>query len=298
MSSDRKDRTAYFLDAPHDVPDKASRVRRMFNGIAPRYELINSLFSLGRDEVWRRRAVELAAVSEDDEVLDVACGTGSFARALTTAGAKSVIGCDFAHEMLTRAAESASRRLSRPHVSRNTAGLVGQAGIARAQNPRIAIRVDGKGERKDHLGASLRRSLARDSFWCEADALRLPFRSGSFSITSCAFGVRNFQDLDAGLTEMFRVLRPGGRAVILEFSRPASRPARGLYECYSRYLMPMAATLISGDRTGAYRYLPRSVVSFVSAEQMIGRLRRVGFARATATPLTMGIVTVYVASRD
>ena len=115
---------------------------------------------------------------------------------------------------------------------------------------------------------------------------------------SCAFGVRNFEDLDAGLREMYRVLKPGGRAVILEFTRPRNRFARGLYEFYSTRLMPVAARLVSGDSSGAYRYLPRSVVSFLTAGQMCDRLRRVGFARSTATPLTTGIVTVYVAARD
>jgi len=224
----------------------------MFNGIAPRYQLVNTLFSLGRDRFWRRRAVELAGVRKEDSVLDVACGTGDFARAFARAGADTVVGCDFAHEMLVHAARGAPRR-------------------------EMAL---------------------RGSFWCEADALRLPFQSESFSVISCAFGVRNFEDLNTGLAEMHRVLKPGGRAVILEFTRPSSRTARGLYEFYAHRVMPLAATLISGDRSGAYRYLPCSVVSFLDAAQMRIRLLRVGFARTTATPLTMGIVTVHVASRD
>ena len=97
---------------------------------------------------------------------------------------------------------------------------------------------------------------------------------------------------------MYRVLRPRGRAVILEFSRPRNRLARPLYELYSCGLMPIAAAMLSGDRTGAYRYLPRSVVSFPCAEEVCAKLRRAGFAQARATPLTMGIVTVYVAGRD
>ncbi len=252
MRTDPPGWTTDLLRAPHHVPDKANRVRQMFNGIAARYELVNTLFSLGRDRFWRRRAVELAAVRKEDAVLDVACGTGDFTRAFAVGGAGTVVGCDFAHGMLARAARGSPRR-----------------GVA-----------------------------LRGSFWCEADALRLPFRSGSFSVTSCAFGVRNFEDLDAGMAEMYRVLKPGGRAVILEFTRPSSRTARSLYEFYAHRVMPLAATLISGDRSGAYRYLPRSVVSFLDAEQMTTRLLRVGFARATATPLTMGIVTVHIASRD
>lgn len=233
------------LAAPHEARDKAGRVRRMFGAIAPRYELINSLFSAGRDAYWRRRAVQLAEVRPDDEVLDIACGTGDFARAFSKAGPRAVVGCDFAHEMLARAA----------------------------------------GREDVHLR------------WCEADALRLPFPQGSFSIASCAFGVRNFHDLDVALGEMLRVLRPGGRAVILEFTRPGHAVFRRLFEFYSTRLMPAAASLISGDRSGAYRYLPRSVVSFLDAEQMCNRLVGAGFCRPIATPLTGGIVTVYIAAR-
>ena len=240
------------LESPHEAADKAGRVRRMFNAIAPRYALVNTLFSAGRDAYWRRQAVSLARVTSADDVLDVACGTGDFARAFVAAGPRSVTGSDFAHEMLVRA----------------------------TQEPRP--------RRK---GASCR------PLWVEGDALRLPFRAGSFSIVSCAFGVRNFHDWDVGLAEMHRVLRPGGRAVILEFSRPGNAMVRALYEVYAGRVMPVAAGWVSGDRSGAYRYLPRSVVSFVDSQEFCSRLRRMGFADAVATPLTLGIVTVYVAAR-
>jgi len=238
--------TPDLLDAPHDVPDKARRVRHMFNGIAARYELVNRLFSAGRDAYWRREAVRLAGVDPDDVVLDIACGTGDFARNSVASGARFVVGADFAHEMLVRATGR-----SRP-----------------------------------------------TSAWCEADALRLPFRPGTFSVTSCAFGVRNFADLEAAYAEMVRVLRPGGRAVVLEFSRPRNRVARGFYEFYANRVMPLAATLVSGDRSGAYRYLPRSVVSFLDAEQMEATMLRAGFRRVRAVSLTMGVVTVFIATRD
>ena len=246
MPSNKPAWTPQLLSEPHQVADKARRVRRMFEAIAPRYELVNTVFSAGRDAAWRRRAIAAARVRPDDEVLDVACGTGDFAREFLKAGPRSVLGCDFAHEMLRRAQ---ARRFP-------------------------ALR------------------------WCEADALHLPFRNGSFSIASCAFGVRNFQDLGTGLREMFRVLRAGGRAVILEFSRPRNRLIRLLYELYSTRFMPTAAALLSGDQSGAYRYLPRSVVSFPHAEELCDRLGQAGFARVTATPLTAGVVTLYLATRD
>lgn len=134
--------------------------------------------------------------------------------------------------------------------------------------------------------------------WCEADALRLPFRDESFSIVTCAFGVRNFQDLDAGLREFRRVLVPGGRAVVLEFTRPANRWIRGVSELYSSRLMPRLATWAARDRSGAYRYLPRSVVSFAGAEEFCARLRAAGFAHAEAHPRTFGVVTLYLAKRE
>lgn len=246
MPSNEPAWTPQLLSEPHQVADKGRRVRRMFGAIAPRYELVNTVFSVGCDATWRRRAVEATRVRADDEVLDVACGTGDLAREFSKARPRSVLGCDFAHEMLNR--------------------------------------------------ANARRFPAQR--WCEADALHLPFRDGSFSIASCAFGVRNFQDLDAGLREMWRVLRPGGRAVILEFSRPRNRVIRALYELYSTRFMPAAAALLSGDQSGAYRYLPRSVVSFPHADELCARLGQAGFARVTATPLTAGVVTVYLATRD
>jgi demethylmenaquinone methyltransferase/2-methoxy-6-polyprenyl-1,4-benzoquinol methylase len=133
--------------------------------------------------------------------------------------------------------------------------------------------------------------------WIEADALRLPLGPESFTITSCAFGVRNFQDLDAGLREMWRVLQVGGRIAILEFTRPSNRLFRHIYEFYAGRFMPWAATWVSGDRTGAYRYLPRSVVSFVSAAEMGACLERAGFRQVTTTPMSLGIVTIYVGTK-
>lgn len=246
------------LDAPHDQPDKARRVRQMFEEIAPRYQLVNTVFSGGRDAYWRRKTVELASVRDDDDVLDIACGTGGLARAFAKAAPRSVTGVDFAHRMLLRATRSNARR-------------------RRIQNP------EGR---------------PTPFRWCEADALHLPFDAASFSIASCAFGVRNFQDLDVGLAEMFRVLRSGGRAVILEFARPPQRIVRRVYEFYASRVMPLGATWLSGDRSGAYRYLPRSVVSFLTTDQMCARLNDAGFAHTTATPLTFGVVTVFVARKN
>lgn len=233
------------LADPHGQSDKADRVRTMFDAIAPTYERVNRVTSIGRDAYWRRTAVAMAGIRPTDRVLDVACGTGDFARAFAEARPAVVIGSDFAERMLALAASR------------------------------------GDGAIK----------------WCRADGTALPFGDGAFTIVSCGFGVRNFQDLGAGLREFHRVLRSGGRAVILEFSMPRSRILRAIYMTYFRRILPWLATRISRDRTGAYRYLPRSVSSFVDTRGMAAALTDAGFSSVEHRGLTAGIVTVHVARK-
>lgn len=138
---------------------------------------------------------------------------------------------------------------------------------------------------------------AEAGFYLQGDALLLPLGSGRVTLVTCAFGIRNFQDLEAGLKEMHRVLKPGGRAVVLEFTVPRLPVFRQLYLLYVRRLMPLLARLISRDRTGAYRYLPSSVVSFHPRHEIVACFRRAGFAEVDVHPLTMSIVAIYVARR-
>lgn len=230
------------LHDPHGQPDKATRVRQMFDGIAPTYERVNRIASAGRDAHWRRRAVKLASVRPNDRVLDLACGTGDLAREFAAAGPSRVVGADFAANMLRLAARRGSPRTT----------------------------------------------------WCQADALYLPFADGSFDIVSCAFGVRNFQSLPAGLAEMRRVLAPGGRAVIVEFGMPTGTLTNRAYRFYFNKVLPRLATWISRDRSGAYRYLPQSVQTFVDRAGMLHALHAAGFASAAATSMTFGVCLVYV----
>lgn len=229
----------------HDQPDKARRVRAMFDGIAPTYELVNRILSFGRDAHWRRSAVRMADVRPDDHVLDLACGTGDFAREFARAGPHMIVGSDFSPVMLA-------------------------------------------------LGA------ARDSGaiqWCRADALAMPYGDATFTIVSCAFGVRNFQSLSRGLEEMYRVLAPGGRAVILEFTTPKTPVFARMYLLYFRHILPLAARLISRDGSGAYDYLPQSVTSFLDARGMIEALKSAGFSGVRHRSLTLGVATAYVARK-
>jgi len=133
--------------------------------------------------------------------------------------------------------------------------------------------------------------------YCRGDGLQAPLPDASVSIVTCAFGIRNFQSLHQGLCEMCRVLKPGGRAVILECSIPANRVLRAFYLLYFQRIMPLVATWISRDRTGAYRYLPCSVVSFQGREELRDGLLRAGFAEVTLHPRTFGSVTIYRATK-
>lgn len=133
------------------------------------------------------------------------------------------------------------------------------------------------------------------SGYCAGDALDLPFADGAFDIVSCAFGVRNFQRLADGLAGMSRVLSPRGRAVILEFSMPRTPLLGRLYQFYFHQVLPRVGALVSGDRSGAYSYLPKSVASFADADELASALRRAGFARVERASLTFGVVHVLVA---
>ncbi len=141
--------------------------------------------------------------------------------------------------------------------------------------------------------AKLARRLKRDQvFLFPADAQRLPFRASSFDAVTLAFGIRNVVDLDLALREMQRVLRPGGRAIILEFSLPANRWFRALYLFYFRHILPPLGGWLSGD-SEAYRYLNRSVETFPYGNAFVLRMKKAGFAKIQHQPLTFGIATIY-----
>ena len=127
-----------------------------------------------------------------------------------------------------------------------------------------------------------------------ADSENLPFESRSFDGITAGFGVRNFENLQLGLSEMCRVLKEGGIAVILEPSKPKAFPVKQIYSAYFHYILPFLGRLISKDNR-AYNYLPESVDAFPENERFIEILKVVGFTKAQHLPLTLGIVSLYIA---
>ena len=129
-----------------------------------------------------------------------------------------------------------------------------------------------------------------------ADALQLPLPGGRLAGAIVAFGIRNVAGLDAALAEVFRVLAPGARFVILEFTTPRVRVLRALYQAYFTHVLPFIGGLISGHGS-AYRYLPRSVANFPAEEELAGRMTRAGFTAVRWRSLTFGIAAIHVGVR-
>jgi demethylmenaquinone methyltransferase/2-methoxy-6-polyprenyl-1,4-benzoquinol methylase len=141
-------------------------------------------------------------------------------------------------------------------------------------------------KKADEAGATIR--------FVEADAQALPFADDTFQLVAVAFGLRNITDIDRGLAEMVRVMRPGGRIAILEFSRPRHWLLGRIYRSYFRYVLPMVGQLLCRNRQSAYRYLPESVLRFPDYEELAAKLRALGLVDVRYKPFTCGIATLYV----
>lgn len=167
-------------------------------------------------------------------------------------------------------------------------------GIRRRMSEFPGARVMGADIAFPMLVLARRKSKASLAF-LQADALRLPFADASFDGLTIAFGLRNLEDRRKGLAEMARILRPGGRLVVLEFGRP--RGWFGLvYHVYFRYVLPFCGRLISGHPT-AYEYLPSTVYQFPDPESLSAMMRESGFGRVASRPLTGGIVQLHIGDR-
>ena len=128
------------------------------------------------------------------------------------------------------------------------------------------------------------------------DCMKLSFPDETFDAVTSAYGVRNFEDLDAGLREMQRVLRPGGHLLIVELTPPPRFPMKQLFWLYAHVVMPLIGRIVSHDKS-AYTYLPASMEAFPQAEQMEGILQRAGFSRVEWKRFTFGISTMYLAEK-
>lgn len=225
--------------------ERARSVQRMFSAIAPTYDRLNRILSLGVDEGWRRALV--SHLPEDGtRILDLACGTGDVALAAAKIRPQaSVYGADFALPML-RGAEPKIRN--------------------RGLFPRISLQ--------------------------NASAEELPYRDASFDAVTMAFGIRNVVRREEALSEIYRVLRTGGRALILDFSLPRNRVVRACYGIYFHRILPLIGGVVSGNLE-AYRYLPKSVAGFPERGNFARMMEDAGFTEVAYEDFTMGVATLY-----
>ena len=226
--------------------DKKSQVSRMFNAIAPYYDFLNHLLSLGIDTTWRRKAIGRLKDREPRLILDVATGTADLAiESAQRLGPEKIIGVDISVQMLD---------IGRKKIRKRVLDTI------------IELQ--------------------------EGDSENLPFPDNTFDAITVAFGVRNFEHLDRGLAEMHRVLKKGGRLIILEFSKPRFFPFKQLFNAYFKYLLPTIGRLTSKDPK-AYKYLYESVQAFPDGDDFLAILQQTGYKSNQCIPLTLGICSIY-----
>lgn len=233
------------------MPQK-EKIQQMFDGIAPDYDRLNHLMSLGVDRSWRRRALrEIVTPERPQALLDIACGTGDFAlaQARRMHADSRITGLDLSEGMLAVMREKVEK-----------AGLAG----------RIS---------------------------CEqGDCEQMRFAEGSFDCATIAFGIRNFAHREAALEEILRVLKPGGRLVILELSVPENKLLRWAYNLYFMHFVPWIGGLVSGDKA-AYKYLPASVQAFPGRREWTATMERCGYANVRHRAFTFGLCRMYIGTK-
>jgi demethylmenaquinone methyltransferase/2-methoxy-6-polyprenyl-1,4-benzoquinol methylase len=238
------ERTTHF--GFHEVPEgeKAERVGAVFRSVAPSYDLMNDLMSMGLHRAWKRFALELSGVRPGDKVLDVASGSGDLARAFA-----------------------------------KRAGPSGQVWMTDINAAMLGVGRD----------RMIDAGLAAPPALCDAE--KLPFRDATFDCVSVAFGLRNMTHKERALAEMTRVARPGGRVLVLEFSR-VWKPLEKIYDTYSFQVLPRIGKYVARDEA-AYRYLAESIRMHPDQETLKSMMQGAGLARVEYFNLTAGVVALH-----
>jgi len=231
-----------YQQVPED--EKSKRVGEVFRSVAPSYDVMNDLMSLGLHRAWKRFTLEMSGVREGSRVLDVACGSGDLAAAF----AKRV-------------------------------GPTGEVWMTDINAAMLAVG-------RDKL---IDRGLFAAPALCDAE--KLPFPSNSFDCVSVAFGLRNMTHKEAALAEMARVTRPGGRVLVLEFSRPWKPLARA-YDAYSFTILPALGKYVAKDEA-AYRYLAESIRMHPDQETLKSMMEKAGLESVDYFNLAGGIVALH-----
>ncbi len=237
--------TTHFGYRTVDEAEKAKHVRGVFDSVAPKYDLMNDLMSMGMHRAWKAFTVLVANLREGDQVLDIAGGTGDLALAFSKKVGKSgrVVHTDINEAMLRTG--------------------------------------------RDRL---LDAGVVLPTLVCDAE--KLPFADKHFDLVSVAFGLRNMTHKDLALAEMNRVLKPGGKLLVLEFSKVAP-PLEKAYDWYSFNILPKLGKLVAGD-DASYRYLAESIRMHPGQQALKELMKTCGFGHVDYHNLTGGLVALHV----
>ena len=234
---------------------RAARVEDLFAIVAPRYDLINDLQSLGLHRRWKRTLVKMAGVRPGDRALDVCCGTGDVAFALRRSGAE-VTALDFSPAMLAIAEQRA--KISSASCS---------GGLRPPQKPPPQVQ------------------------FLRGDALHLPFPDRSFDIVTVAYGLRNLAGWERGLEEMWRVARPGGRLLVLDFGKPDNPVWRWLYFGWLKYFVPCFGKVFCRD-AATHAYIFASLQNYPAQRGVAGKMQSLGCAEVRLRNLLGGAMSI------
>lgn len=230
--------------------DKKEQVAEMFDHIAPKYDLLNQVLSLGIHKGWRRKTIKKLRDLKPRIIMDVATGTGDLAiEAVRQLNPEKVVGVDISEGMM---------RLGREKV---------------------------KAKKLDHIIS-----------FQQGDSENLPFPDNTFDAVTVGFGVRNFAHLEKGITGMYKALKPGGKLVVLEFSKPHQFPMKQLTNFYYRFILPLVGRMVSSDKR-AYTYLPESIAAFPEGPAFLEVMKKSGFPKVEWQPLTFGVASIYVGTK-
>jgi demethylmenaquinone methyltransferase/2-methoxy-6-polyprenyl-1,4-benzoquinol methylase len=237
--------TTHFGFKSVDEAEKARHVRGVFDSVAPKYDLMNDLMSMGLHRAWKAYTVMVANLQEGDRALDIAGGTGDLALAISK--------------------------------------KVGHSGQVVHTDINEAMLRTGRNRLLDE-------GVALPTLVCDAE--KLPFADNYFDVVSVAFGLRNMTHKDFALAEMNRVLKPGGKLLVLEFSKVAA-PLEKVYDWYSFKVLPRLGKLVAGDDS-SYRYLAESIRMHPGQDELKAMMHKGGFGHVDYHNLTGGVVALHV----
>lgn len=240
-----------------DSESKKQQVARMFDNIAHSYDFLNHLFSFGIDILWRKRTIRLLRKHWNGK-------TGPF-RLM---------------DMATGTADFAIEAIRMNLQNTQVTGVDISPGMLEVGRKKIS-----------------KRNWNEKIELIQGDSADLPFEDHTFDAFTVAFGVRNFENLDLGMQEMLRVLKPGGIGLVLEFSKPKRFPMKQLFGLYFKIIMPSIGRLISKDES-AYSYLPESVDAFPEGNEFMKRMAKIGYQDCRQIKLTGGIASIYSGTKS